>query len=315
MSKITKETKQNKSQFFRLNVRPDKKPFSAIQGNVKNDQIVGTSYEVMLAPPAQFIPNGYEAMVVKKVNGNGKYDGVFEWYDEEKHKGQNPEMIDVRYLVKCASLDKKYQIENGFLPSNDQEEVGWEFPSGQITDIPMGDITPKFIEFMRNHSFNGDNPNRNKSDMVGFYIVDAETNLTKRKSSIDSLNRKLSLMKQIEEDDNFVEAMAGILGVKLGYSVLDKRDIILEMIDTKYEDVSQKVEKYIAETDSSLSYLENTKQLKFQGGNALYNGVVIFKDIDLSKENGDSYKSEIIKASLSNIELFKELKSLFKNSK
>lgn len=314
MSKKETTPKQSKSQFFRINVRPDKKPFSAIQGNVKNDQIVGTSYEVQLAPPAQFIPNGYEAMVVK-IKVNDKYNGEFEWYDAEKHQGKNPEMIDVRYLAKCSSLDAKYQKENNFLPSNEQEEVGWEFPSGQITDIPMSDITPKFIEFMRNHSFNGDNPNRNKSDMVGFYIVDAEHNLSKRKSSIDELNKKLSIMKQVEEDDTFVEGMSGILGVKLGYGILEKRDIILEMIEKDFDSVTKKVETYIAETDSSLSYLENTKRLKFQDGVVLFDGKQILVGAKLSEQNDDTYKKEIINLSFNSIEIFKELKSLFKNSK
>lgn len=311
---MSKQNTTKKTQFFRIHVRPDKTKYSAIQGNVDPNReiIVGNSYEVKLNPPAQIIPNWYEAKVVKEYNKTtNAYEGKFEWYDSGKHKDKNPETIIVRYLSSTASLDSKWQDEKGFKPLNEQEEVGWEFPSGEITDIPLSEITPKFIEFLEHHEMNGDNPNRDASNLVGFYIVDANKNIQKRVDNIERMEEMVKTMKSIRSDEGYTLCYASILGIKEGLSFEEKADIILEMMEENYDNVDSKYMEWIKSVNTRLLKAVKSKRLEDKDGVILLDGNVLFdgKPMD-TKQNGIMHK--LIELYTTEFEAKKEIDKILK---
>lgn len=315
MSKTTTK-KQDKSQFFRIHVRPDKSKFSAIQGVVDpiREVIVGNSYEVKLNPPNQIIPNWYEALVLKSYNDKtNAYEGKFEWYDEKKHQGRNPEKIIVRYLSSTLSLDAKWQDEKGFKPSNEQEEVGWEFPSGEITDIPRKEITDKFIEFLEHHELNGDNPNRDTSSLVGFYIVDASKSLSEKDTRISEMEEMINTMKLIRDNDDFALVFASCIGVKEGLSVQDKKDIILSEMDGNYNEVYQKYTNYIDAVHEKLTKLSVAKKLVRENGVITLNGKSILSRFKV--EENFLVKNDIMDLYKVNYDFKKELDNELKSIK
>lgn len=171
-----------------LHIRPDKRPFQMKQGLVKDEQQVGQAADVMVAPPTQWIPNGYHAFVVKTKAENGKYEGKFDFVNADN---PSAELIEVRYLATCPSLDKQWQIENGRDPKSDEELVGWPFRSGEKVEYDVTAANKQWIHFMLNHESCGTNVNRDANLPSLFIEVDTEKELIEKSKELSLLAKKL----------------------------------------------------------------------------------------------------------------------------
>lgn len=171
-----------------LHIRPDKHPFQMEQGLVKDEQQVGQAAKVMVAPPTQWIPNGYHAFVIKTKTEAGKYEGKFEFVSADNPEA---ELIEVRYLATCPSLDKQWQIENGREPKSDEELVGWPFRSGEKVEFDVTAANKQWLHFMLNHESCGTNVNRDANMPSLFIEVDTEKELIEKSKELSALANKL----------------------------------------------------------------------------------------------------------------------------
>lgn len=256
-SKNAQATKQN---FFRIHVRPDLKPTPVVIGTVKDNQIVGDSFEAHMNPPDQWIPNYYEAKVVKKIT-NGRYNGEFIFWNDKMD--ESPEIIEIRYLKNCTSLDKRWQEANGYEAKTEEEEIGFPYESGKVIDIPMSQITTNFIRFMEHHELNGDNPNRDVNHRPAFIIINSETNLIKKESKINNEIERLRYIEKIKESDDFVNSLSIIHSINFDYDISDKRDALLDMalIQSEYEKMEKTDSDYISKISQQLKMLFDTKTI------------------------------------------------------
>jgi len=281
-------TTQNQKKLFRIHVRPDLKPTEAIAGRIKDNQLVGNNFPVEIAPPEQWIPNFYEAKVVK-IKSSGKYQGKFDWYDpnDDKMKDKEYENITVRYLSSCDSLDEKYQIENGFKPLNENEESGWIYPSGVVTDIP--NAPSRFIEFYEHHEMNGDNPMRDRNNKVGFVIVNSELISKKKFDEIEKDELVVNYRKGIAQSDSRTLILSSIMGIRNEYSLDDKRNELLTKVGRSFDEYKKfkKIEDgFVIEAEKDLK-LWIAKKLATQkedgifcNGNTYFEGEYAVKNSD-----------------------------------
>ena len=154
MPAVLQQTK-NQTQLFRIHLKPDVKPqeaFKVHNGRVEENSIVtGNEVKVLLDPPECNIPNFYSHHVVKiKSEKTDKYEGKFRFVDDFANETGTVESIEIRYVSNCPSLDKQWQIANGYKPKDYMEEFGWAFPSNYIQDYDLSKTDPLFIEFIYN---------------------------------------------------------------------------------------------------------------------------------------------------------------------
>jgi hypothetical protein len=259
MSKATNT--QNQSKFFRIHVRPELVPQEAIIGMVKDNQIVGDSYPVNIPLPEQWIPNYYEAKVVKTFE-NGRYSGKFKFWTPDMK--EEPEIIEIRYLKNCQSLDKRWQEQNGYEPQSDEEHIGIPYPSGKIVDIPMASIPQHFITFMRHHELNADNPVRDTSGRAAFVIVDSEKNLKVKNNLIEEDMKRFEYIKEVRDSDNRVLNLAIIHGINIDYDVSEKRDAILDKVYADYSKLVEAESNYKKNFVAKLELAFTTKSIAIE---------------------------------------------------
>jgi len=259
MSKATKTQNQNK--FFRIHVRPELVPQEAIIGAVKDNQIVGDSYPVNIPLPEQWIPNFYEAKVIRIIE-NGRYNGKFNFWTP--NMGEEPEIIEIRYIKNCHSLDKRWQDQNGYTPKGDDEEVGFAYPSGKIVDIPMESVPQHFITFMRHHEFNGDNPVRDVQSRPAFIIIDSEKNLKVKNNRVEEDMKRLEYIKEVQGIDNRVINLAIIHGINPDYDLSDKRDAILDKVYADYKKLVEVEAEYKKNMLANLELAFTTKSIAIE---------------------------------------------------
>jgi len=286
--------KSQNQKLFRIHVRPDLKPTPAQQGVVIDNVIVGDKFETEIAPTPQWIPNFYEALVVKKLT-NGKYNGKFDWYDSNNPpKDGSPEQITVRFLATCQSLDQKYQEENGFVPSNEQEESGWSYPSGIITDIK--NPHPLFVEFYEHHEMNGDNPLRDKRNRIGFYILDASKNVSNKKSEIEKDEEVIKYRRGVLDSKDKTIILASLTGVRLDYELEDKQTEVLNKIGRTYDEYQKfkKIEdEFVKEASVFLKTALNKKQIDITESDVVYDGEKYFSGFESKANNKEAICADL----------------------
>lgn len=287
-------SKSQNQKLFRINVRPDLKPTPATQGKVIDNAIVGDKFETEIAPTPQWIPNFYDALVVKKKTAN-KYEGKFDWYNPNgENKDLRPEQITVRFLSSCDSLDQKYQEENGFKPSNEQEESGWSYPSGVITDIK--NPNPRFIEFYEHHEMCGDNPLRDSRNRIGFYIVNSATSVNAKKSEIEKDEIAHEYRKAVLNSEERTIILASLFKVRMDYGIEDKQTEVLTKIGRSYDEYlkAKKIEdNFTKEASTFLKSLLDKKQITITDTDVVYEGDKYFEGFESRAENKEAICADL----------------------
>jgi len=258
MTKQATATKSKKSSLFRSHVRPDLQPTMARIGRVKDDQFVQESYEVQVNTPVQYIPNYYEARVVKTYDANGAYRGHFKFLSEltKSELEKNPEIVQIpiRYVKGTSSLDEKWQNDNGFRPKTDEEKIGWSLQSGRVTEWDMSKIDEHFVRFFVNHEGNGANPNRDVQNSVLFTVVDDAP--TKNKLLEDVLAEKEYMDFKAyllnEESEDKLKAIARMFKLE-GASKYEADTLKVEIIKRL---TMQSYEKYVDAVQDFNDFIE-----------------------------------------------------------
>lgn len=250
MATPTQDKSKKNSSFFRLHVRPDAQKTKVQIGFVKNNEFIGTPYDAIATPPAQWIPNHYQALVIKD-ESEGKYKGKFKWADSMDEEGAV--MIDIRYLSSCSSLDAKWQVENGFKPKDEIEEVGWEYPQGEIQEFDSSRIPKLLKEFFEHHQGNGDNPLRDRENSIMFRIVNPVAKVNDQKARLEKEENNLKIRKSIMENDSYVECLSQIFNISPRYEMDVKRSTLGDKFEADTEGFKKIIKDYIAEQKAGIA--------------------------------------------------------------
>lgn len=304
---------QQKSQLFRIHVRPDLKATKVEKGylNLEGEE-QGQLVEAFIAPTPQTIPNFYNHLVVKKIV-NGLYNGQFEFvngYDDKR----DVESIELRYIENCPSLDKKWQISKGYEPKSAQAYVGWTYPSNEIQEFDLAKEPPLFIEFLRHHQGNGNNPNRDKNNGVMFIEVNAGERINAKKDNFKKQKEQIEFIDKIHDNDDIVNIYASLLQIGSHYELAIKRDEVLgKLEEVGTESFISMISEYKAKDSEFLSSWLDTKQLKIKDKELFLVGTPptkLFSSEEFKSESSTDLIKEVIELAYTKESVFNELQKI-----
>lgn len=307
---------QNK-QFFRIHIKPNAKPYEAIKGKVYDNEIQGETTKVFITPPEVNIHNFYKHKVIKLENAKGVYEGRFKFVDSFDSTEGVVEEIEVRYIENCPSLDKQWQIKNGYKPKDAKAYHGWNYPANEVVEFEVGKTDPLFIEFIKHHQGSASNPNRDPRNGVLFVEVNADKNISNKKAKFEMEKKKTEFIENIYTSDEIVTIYSEMLGIP-------KRDI-----DTMRDSVLDRADKLT--TDGMMKEVNNWKaQYRNTLGSFLSDGKIsvknkkvyigknpepYFKDVDFKSESGTETITEIAEKMFTTENVYEEVKKLLRNIK
>jgi hypothetical protein len=152
----------------------------------------GSPQRAMSVLGAVAIPNYSKLYGKRKRNADNKPTGEFEpvgWGEEEG------EIIELRFLPNCKSLDKLYQDTVGLKPTDRDGEI---LLANGINDFDTTK-SPMLVAMLKLHTFNGDNKYRDPSNQnIKFREYD----------------EKKEVGKSAQQDELLYEAMAHVMAAK-----------------------------------------------------------------------------------------------------
>lgn len=305
---------QQKSQLFRIHVRPDLKPTEVEQGFLDREgEPQGTLVKAIIAPTPQTIPNFYNHLVIKELNANGTYNGKFRFVDDYNNEG-TVESIEIRYIENCPSLDKKWQDTKDYKPKNAQAYVGWTYPSNEIQEFDLKSSDPLFIDFLKHHQGNGSNVNRDRNNGIMFLEVDAVSSVNKKKENFKKQIEETKLIEKIYDNEDIVNIYASLLGINKNYETDIKRDEVLAKVDdltvsTFISNISEFKQQEIKFIES---WLEN-KQVKIKNKEFILTGnppTKLFGSEVFTSESSTDLIKELVELAYTKESVFNELRQL-----
>lgn len=263
---MTKSAESKRSSFFRIHVRPDLIPTKAKIGKVKDDEFMNESYEVDVNTPIQYIPNYYEARVMKVVK-DGKYNGEFKFQSEltDKEKEQPLVKVGVRFLPDTTSLDSKWQEENGFKPQTDEIRIGWALQGGKIAEWKKESVEPHFERFLQNHEGHALNQFRDRESTVLFKIIDDEPKKNELINDLELQRQLLDLQSSILNEKNIehLKFYAHILKIPTKYEEATLKVEIKSKLDAIGVDALDLISNYQNQIDLNINQLIDANVLSF----------------------------------------------------
>lgn len=313
--------KQKKQQFFRIHIKPNARPYEAFKAKVVDNEIVSEEEKVLLTPPEINIHNFYTHKVVKIKDEKGNYTGRMKFVEsfEDAEEGETVENVEIRYIANCPSLDKQWQIKNGYkiVQTADRSEAqnyhGWNFPAGSIQEFDLGKADPLFIEFLKHHQGNGKNPNRDPRNGILFIEVDASKNIVSKKGKHEEQKRKIQFIDNIHESDEVVNIYSEMFGVSKVYDIETKRDKVLEIAEKlTTEGLMKEVEKWKGNYRSTLSGFLSDNKISVKSKKVYIgkNPEPFFKDEAIKSESGTDTITEIVESMFVSQSMFNEVKRL-----
>lgn len=247
---------------LRIHITPDLKGTPMIKGQLdKNGNIAGSTEQVIVSPPIQWIPMSYSKLV-KKTKVNGKYTGQFEFIGEgEDTKGA--ELIEVHYVKGCPSLDRKWQEDNGYSLKKDapiseldaEAEIGNEYLANRVYDFDLGKEDPTFITFLKNHDVNGSNPTRDKDTRVLFIELDGKSSVDKKKDDFQKEKALFGMKSDLLEKEDLVNVLSQVFDISKTYDLDTRRDMLVEMLSAQGEKFIKSVEKAKSKISNQTEFL------------------------------------------------------------
>lgn len=147
----------------------------AEEGNLdKNSGLPdGPTTKIKLQVGGTAIPNFSKVWAKKIIDKTTKtYQGQLEFLPWGTEGGES---VQIRYLEGINTLDKVYQTTVLKLTFSEEETNANAYISLDIgvNDFNVDETDPMFIEMLKHHTYNGDNPSRNKtSKEIHFHIYD-----------------------------------------------------------------------------------------------------------------------------------------------
>jgi len=304
---------EQKSKLFRIHVRPDLKPNKVEKGYLNSEgEEQGQLTEAYIAPTPQTIPNFYNHLVVKKIV-NGLYNGQFEFVDGYDGK-RDVESIELRYIENCPSLDKKWQISKGYEPKSAQAYVGWTFPSNEIQEFDLTKEPPLFIEFLKHHQGNGNNPNRDKNNGVMFIEVNAIERIDNKKDNFKKQKQQTEFIDKIYDNDDIVNIYSSLFQIGSYYELAIKRDEVLgKLEEIGAESFISTISEYKEKDSEFLNSWLGTKQLKIKDKEFFLVGTPttkIFASEAFTSESATDLIKELVELAYTKESVFNELQKI-----
>jgi hypothetical protein len=175
----------------------------------------GPTTKIKVQVGAVAIPNHSKVWAKRKVNKAGKYEGELEFLPWGEKGG---ELVAIRYIAGCPTLDKHYQINTLKIDLSEEEKNETAYIDLQIgvNDFVIEDMDPKLIEMLAHHTFNEDNKSRKKdSREVHFRLYNA-ANINKDK--LNKLRQKKAaedIILKAEDDTARIEILGGLFELDL----------------------------------------------------------------------------------------------------
>lgn len=310
------ETKSQK--FFRIHITPHLKPQQTIRASLNSDmQIVGSESKVLVSYPNQQIPNYYTRHCVRILDSTGLYTGKLKFVKgfNDRKEGEQVELVDIRYIENCPSLDLRWQDENKFAPKDSRAYIGWLLPADSVQEYNLDLADPLFIEFLKQAQFNGSNKDRDNRNSVIFFEVDNDVNISNKKEKLLLEKRKIEFIENIHNQDSIVNIYAKILRVGSHYEPIVKKDLVLD----KIEELS--VAKFIGELDGIKTNYTNAinkwisnKNLEFKEGKFYLekNPDNIFKSCEIKSKGQLKAVEELVDSILTIDTLYAEFEDVSK---
>lgn len=161
-----------------------------------------------IAPPGNsVIPNYSRIWGKRELTKEGKPSGKFKpmaWGDD------GGEVIEIRYLKKCKSLDKLYQDLNGIKPGEEDADI--DLMHGLFDIDP--EIEPMLVEMLKLHSYNEDSPCKDPSQVFSVYHEydekkEATLVIKKDKTLVNAMNQVF----EAEENTEQLRVLAKVCGL------------------------------------------------------------------------------------------------------
>lgn len=244
-----------------MHITPNRTGSKMKRGNLSADstQIVGHTYDVIMSPPKQNIPNEYQAYVKRLKNEKGEYEGNIEFLDADAKGGEN---MTIRFLQNCPYLDKKHQILKGFEPEGFEEIIGRVYQGNTIVDIVNNESNALYLEFLANHANNGDNKNRPKGSIILFKMVNGKFDIQNLSVEIEQEKKIIDLKSEIVKSEELTQVISMMLGINLSYEINVRRKTILNKIQTEGILFVAKMEDFFDKIGNRFEFYLKDKQLE-----------------------------------------------------
>lgn len=257
---------------------------------------IGSQREVLRNPPPQRLHNFYEAYVIKKRDSVGRYTGEFEFTSQDNPEA---EIIMVRYMRGCHSLDAQWQKDNNRQPT-DEELAGWSLNWGRNEfDLSKSDAT--WIRFIKHHSANLSNINRpHDAGSPIFYEIDSDKVVETKKKNFSLEKKILDEKILISDSDDKVLFVSKLFELSDSYGTSQKREKLLDIIEANSESYFQKIEDIEKGIKSNIIYLFQEGLVKIdEKSSKLYSSdmvelhSLVFKKTEPSKVSEDLAKKSL----------------------
>lgn len=274
---------QNKSDFYRIHITPDLKPTLMERGELdENGNKRGTTIQVEVQPPEIWLPNGYEHAVQKQYNARGEYEGKIKFCGIGD---EGAEIIEIRFLNSCPSLDVKYQELKKYDAITETEQIGWEYRGNYQIEFEIENTPPLMLEFFKHAPYNGSYERRDKNTRILFVELDGTKSVNSKKELFKKEQLLFDVKKNLMENDEYVEVLSEIFEISSGYDLDTRRDMLTDLL------ASQGVE-FINKIDKIKSKIENQTEYLFKEGSVSILKGKIIENENKKTVHPNTFKSE-----------------------
>jgi len=241
------------SDFYRIHITPDLKPTVMERGELdENGNKRGSTIQVEVQPPEQWLPNYYEHAVKKQVNEKGIYEGKFKFCSISE---PGAEMIEIRYLSACPSLDLKYQDEKKYEALTEIDQIGWEYRGNYIIEFKLAETSPLLLDFFKHAPYNGTYEHRDVNTRVLFVELDGTKSVSKKKDQFKIEKILFECKQNLIDNDDYAEVVSEILDVQKGYDLDTRRDVLTDMLAKEGVGFIKRIDKVKEKIKNQTEYL------------------------------------------------------------
>lgn len=304
--------------FFRIHITPHLKPQQTIRASLNSDmQIVGSESKVLVSYPNQQVPNYYTRHCVRILDSTGLYTGKLKFVKgfNDREEGEQVELVDIRYIENCPSLDLRWQDENKFVPKDSRAYIGWLLPADSVQEYNLDLADPLFIQFLKEAQFNGSNKNRDNRNSVIFFEVDTDVNLSSKKEKLLAGKRNIEFIESIHNHDSLVNIYSKILNINSHYEPEVRKDLVLD----KIEELSvvkfiERLEGIKTNYTNAINKWVGNKNLEFKEGKFYLdkNPDNIFKSFETKAKGQQEAVKELVNSILTIDTLYAEFEDILK---
>lgn len=175
--------------------------------NKKNGQPQGKVEQGVSVMGGYSIPNFSRIWGKPEVNKEGKRTGKFapmKWGDA------GGQIMEIRYIPNCDSLDKMYQIQVGLLLKDEDAEIWLEYGINEF------DVQNKagLVAMLKLHTANSDSPCRDpENDFILFAEYDENKNITRAMKEDEILFEAMGIIMEAKDNPIKLRVLGAIYGI------------------------------------------------------------------------------------------------------